>query len=70
MKKTRYTITLPKKFDDMISHLAYQEDTSKGEVIRRSVALYAFLHREIRGNGSTLVLRDADGREREIVWVD
>lgn len=47
----RYTMDIGSDFEATLSELARQKQISKAEVIRRSVACYAFLIRELRKPG-------------------
>ena len=47
----RYTMDVGEDFDRVLSEMARQKTISKAEVIRRSVACYAFLTRELQKPG-------------------
>jgi hypothetical protein len=43
----RYTIDFGEDFDKLLTDLATTKSMTKAEVIRRAVALYAFLNRQL-----------------------
>ena len=66
--KVHYLITLPKKFEHIIKHWAYVDNCSEAEVIRRAIALYHYLHREVVDGENHLVIEDTENHtEKEIV---
>ena len=42
-QKRKYSIEIGDKLDNLLNDLSKREDTSRAEVIRRAVSLYAFL---------------------------
>ena len=67
--KVRYTVALPRKFDKIIDDLSDQAGATKGEIIRRAVALYDYIHKQV-DQGSTVILKDANDHEKEIVFTE
>lgn len=47
----RYTMEIGTDFEDVLASLAKKKNISKAEVIRRSVACYAYLMAELRKPG-------------------
>ncbi len=64
--RKRLSVELPGKIRDRVDELAAVESSTVTEVIRRALALYD-LFVAARGAGSTVVVRSADGTERELV---
>ena len=57
----RYTLDLGEKFDDLLSHLADSQETTKTDAIRRAVAVYAFLVQQA-AEGNKLSITDQQGQ--------
>jgi len=64
---SRLTVTFGKKAARLIEQLA--KDRSKAEVIREALALES-VFQDALTEGATLILRDSDGRERQLVRVE
>ena len=66
--KVKYLIKLPKKFEHIIRHWAYVDNCSEGEVIRRAIVLYDYLHREIIDGENHLIIKDEEtNTEKEVI---
>lgn len=57
----RYTIDVGDKFDGIITELAKEEDTTKSEIIRRSVAVYGLLKSEVKDRSKRVAIVASDG---------
>lgn len=55
---SRYRLTVNEQFDILLARAACLRGTSKAEVIRRAVALYAFLKNEIKIPGRKISFTD------------
>ena len=54
-RKVKYNLALPVEVDNLLTTLAYNEGTTKGEVIRRSLALFSYIKEHIN-SGKQLLL--------------
>ncbi len=50
----RYTIDFGDKLDQMLAELADEKGTTKAEVIRRAIATYRYLTKEVAGSNNTV----------------
>jgi hypothetical protein len=66
--QNRYSIVFSDKFERLLREIIKADDISKAEAIRRSVAVYAYLIKEL-SNGHTRLqlINDADNTVKEIV---
>lgn len=61
---------MPETFRELVEELRVEtEADSLTEVIRRAVNLYAHAVRVKKNEGRTLLIRDKDGTERELLLV-
>jgi len=68
--RVRLHVDLPKIVKEHVEELRVLTNAeSLGEVFRRAIAVYDLLVTETRDGKSVVVLRDRDGREREIVII-
>ena len=66
MAKT--TVKLSEELDQLLSNLASKGDSTKAEIIHRSILVYDYLTNEIE-NGYKISITGKDGETvREIVW--
>ena len=66
--KVRLSLELPERLRGRLEQLrVMSEADTMTEVVRRAVALYDALISAIRGRGEKVILRDADGTERELL---
>lgn len=65
---SRYTIDFNRKFDNMLSCVAKDNGVTKAEVIRRAVALYAYLQNELDDNEKlSITSSDSDAVLKDII---
>lgn len=65
--KVRLNLDMPEALRLKLENLREQTDAeSLSEVIRRSLAVYDFLWQE-KSKGATTIIKDEDGKERELV---
>lgn len=62
----RFTIDVGERFDKMLSDLAENEETTKAEIIRRAVALYAVV-KPAANAGEKILLTPREGSPREVI---
>jgi hypothetical protein len=64
----RYTIQFTPQFDALLAEIGSIEGVSKAEAIRRSVAVFGFLNKElIKGHRRLLIVNDDTGETMQIV---
>ena len=64
----RITIEFPEQVDKILRELAEKGDTSKVDVIRRALALYNYVHKEVKEKDLKLaVANEEDKILKEIV---
>jgi hypothetical protein len=63
----RLTLDVGSKFDNLLTDLARGNETTKAEVIRRSVALYAFLKAETKDEKKVAITTAGGQVLKEIV---
>ena len=68
--KVRYNVTLPKKMDTILENISDQDDVSKGEVIRRALAIYDYLLKAKDADKKIVLRDDKANEETEIVFPD
>ena len=56
----RLTIDFPEPVDDILKDLAKQGHTSKVEVIRRALALYNYVNKEVKAKDLKLAVTNED----------
>lgn len=67
MTTRKFTLEMGTRLAEMIDYLAYDESITKGELIRRALALLKVALDETK-QGKKLVILDSDGRvEKELV---
>lgn len=64
----RMTIEFNDKIEEILKSISNDEQTTKADVIRRALALYDVVHKEVE-KGRKVIIKDKDdgGRETEIV---
>ena len=66
--KVRLNLELPERLRGRLEQLRVMSEADTiTEVVRRAVALYDALISAIRGRGEKVILRGADGTERELL---
>ena len=64
----RYTIEFPNKIMDIIEKIAEKNHISKAEVLRRAIALYSFIDKEvIEEENRALIIKENNEEVKEIV---
>ena len=63
----RITIEFPEQVDKILKELAEKGDTSKVDVIRRALALYNYVNKEVKEKDLKLTVADEDKILKEIV---
>ena len=63
----RITIEFPEQVDKILRELAEKGDTSKVDVIRRALALYNYVNKEVKEKDLKLTISDDDKILKEIV---
>ena len=63
----RITIEFPEQVDKILKELAEKGDTSKVDVIRRALALYNYVDKEVKEKDLKLTVSDEDKILKEIV---
>ena len=63
----RITIEFPEQVDKILRELAEKGDTSKVDVIRRALALYNYVNKEVKEKDLKLTVSDEDKILKEIV---
>jgi len=63
----RITIEFPEQVDKILKELAEKGDTSKVDVIRRALALYNYVDKEVKEKDLKLTVSDKDKILKEIV---
>lgn len=65
---TRYTITLSDNVEGLLNEISKTEGVTKAEAMRRSVAIYTYIMRELSMGDKRLIITDLDDNvEKEIV---
>jgi hypothetical protein len=66
----RMTIDLPEKVDQILKDLAVKDEITKGEVLRRAIAIYKVLKDSgVESGGNKVVITDPDNKIlKEIVF--
>ncbi len=68
MKKEKYTFALPENVAKRLDELSEQESMSKSEMLRRTIALYSYVYREVvEADKKLCVVDQNDQISREIV---
>jgi len=58
----RLTIEFPDQVNDILKDLAQKDGTTKVEILRRSLALYNYAHREAINKGMKLSVTDHEDK--------
>lgn len=59
VKMTKYSIELNKEFDNLLNQISERKGLTKAEIIRRAVASYDFLDKELSSTqDKKLIIRD------------
>lgn len=69
MEKVKYTVMLPGKIAEKIDEISEIECISKPEVLRRAIALYSYIHREIEDGGKLCLIDEKNDQSiKEIIF--
>ena len=60
MKKEKYTFALPENVAKRLDELSELESMSKSEMLRRTIALYSHVYREVSETDKKLCIVDKD----------
>ena len=60
--KTKYTVSLPNKVAEKLDSLAIAESMSKPETLRRAIALYSFVYKEVLEQNNKLCILDENDK--------
>lgn len=58
----RLTIEFPDQVNDILTDLAKKDGTTKVDILRRSLALYNYAHREVAEKDRKLSITDSDDK--------
>jgi predicted transcriptional regulator len=58
----RLTIEFPDKVNDILTELSEKDQTTKVDVLRRALALYDYIQKEVFQKEKQLSVRDKDGK--------
>ena len=64
---TKITVQLPNADIDMLEEIAEGQATTKTAALARSIRMMSFIEKA-RRRGATVILREADGTQREVVF--
>ena len=67
-KKVRYTFEFTAKTVKLMDDLAKDAGITKSEVLRRSLAIYSYIYREVISKHLRLVIKDRRKNLKEIVF--
>ncbi len=71
MDRIKYTVALPKQTAEKLDGLATTENTTKAQIIRRSIDLYSYIHNEIISTDLKLHIVDINNTViKEIILID
>lgn len=59
---TRYTIDLDDKFDQLLTQVAEDKNSTKAQAIRDAVASYSFLKKQVEDNDLRVSITDKNGK--------
>jgi predicted transcriptional regulator len=66
----RITIEFPEQVDKILKELAEKGDTSKVDVIRRALALYNYVNKEVKEKDLKLTVADEDDKILKEIVLD
>ena len=66
----RYTIVFPNNVASTLEGLAYKKGMNKAEILRRSLAIYDYLHREACSGCKIYIKNDSKKLEKELILED
>jgi|RhiMetdeSRZDD1v2_1073273.scaffolds.fasta_scaffold64246_5 hypothetical protein len=66
----RITIEFPEQVDKILRDLAEKGDTSKVDVIRRALALYNYVNKEVKEKDLKLTVADEDDKILKEIVLD
>ena len=66
----RITIEFPEQVDKILRDLAEQGDTSKVDVIRRALALYNYVNKEVKEKDLKLAVADEEDKILKEIVLD
>ncbi len=66
----RITIEFPEQVDKILRELAEKGDTSKVDVIRRALALYNYVNKEVKEKDLKLTVADEDDKILKEIVLD
>ncbi len=58
--KIKYTVSLPVKIAEKLEELSSAESMSKPETLRRAIALYSFIYKEVFEENNRLCIVDGE----------
>jgi len=58
--KVKYTVTFSEKISEIIDQISEKECISKPETLRRAIALYSYIYKEISENESKLCITNTE----------
>ncbi len=64
----RYNLSVTAKMMDEVTEIADDEGETLLVIFRRLINIGLYVYRAYK-NGSTVIVRDKDGKEKEILWV-
>lgn len=70
LEKPRMTIEYPEQLEKLLKELAQKGDTSKVDVIRRALALYSYVHKEVKEKDLKLAVTNADDKVLKEIVLD
>lgn len=69
MSKEKYHVTLPEKTAKILTDLSEQEQVSKPEIMRRAIAMYSYIHKELGDSGNKFCILGENGNLiKEVVF--
>ncbi len=57
---SRTTVTMSPKLEEIITRLAYHEETTKCDIIRKSIAMYNYFYKEVYEKHNRIILIDKE----------
>ncbi len=66
----RITIEFPEQVDKILKELAEKGDTSKVDVIRRALALYNYVNKEVKEKNLKLTIADEEDKILKEIVLD
>ena len=69
MKKVKRIIEFSEEIDDWLAGLADKKKTDKGEILRRALTAYVYMHEEHKAGNRIYIISETDKTKREIVFM-